>query len=84
MYAIKTRNGDVYLKLKKMYGDMSALEQVGGCMGGGGACVWGGGGRWLAARWVGGCAHALLCAPPRLPSTPPPTHNTHTRAHRMS
>ena len=27
IYAIKTRNGEVYLKLKKNYGDMSALEE---------------------------------------------------------
>ena len=27
VYAIKTRNGDVYLKLKKNFGDMSALEE---------------------------------------------------------
>lgn len=26
MYAIKTRNGDLYFKFKKMYGDTSALE----------------------------------------------------------
>jgi hypothetical protein len=26
VYAIKTRSGQVYLKLKKNYGDMSALE----------------------------------------------------------
>jgi hypothetical protein len=29
MYAIRTRNGTVYMKLKKNYGDMSALA-VGG------------------------------------------------------
>lgn len=27
IYAIKTRNGEVYLRLKKNYGDMSALEE---------------------------------------------------------
>jgi len=27
IYAIRTRNGEVYLKLLKMYGDMSALEE---------------------------------------------------------
>lgn len=27
IYAIKTRNGEVYLKLRKNYGDMSALEE---------------------------------------------------------
>ncbi len=27
IYAIKTRNGDVYMQLKRNYGDMSALEQ---------------------------------------------------------
>ena len=27
IYAIRTRNGKVYLKFKKMYGDMSALEE---------------------------------------------------------
>jgi hypothetical protein len=27
VYAIKTRNGEVYLKLKRNYGDMSALEE---------------------------------------------------------
>ena len=27
IYAIRTRNGQVYLKLKKMYGDLSALEE---------------------------------------------------------
>lgn len=27
IYAIKTRNGEVYMKLKRNYGDMSALEQ---------------------------------------------------------
>ena len=26
MYAIKTRNGEVYMKLKRNFGDMSALE----------------------------------------------------------
>lgn len=26
MYAIKTRNGDLYFKIKKMYGDLSAFE----------------------------------------------------------
>lgn len=26
MYAVRTRNGDVYLKLQKMYGDLSALS----------------------------------------------------------
>ena len=26
VYAIKTRSGQVYLKLKKNYGDMTALE----------------------------------------------------------
>ena len=26
MYAIKTRNGDVYLKFKRKFGDLSALE----------------------------------------------------------
>ncbi len=32
VYAIKTRSGQVYLKLKKMGGDMTALE-VGRCLG---------------------------------------------------
>ena len=27
IYAIMTRNGDVYLQLKRNYGDLSALEQ---------------------------------------------------------
>ena len=27
IYAIKTRNGEVYLRLRKNYGDMSALEE---------------------------------------------------------
>lgn len=27
IYAIRTRNGKVYLKIKRMYGDMSALEE---------------------------------------------------------
>lgn len=26
MYAIKTRSGQIYMKLKKNYGDLSALE----------------------------------------------------------
>ena len=26
MYAIRTRNGTVYMKMKKLFGDMSALE----------------------------------------------------------
>ena len=28
MYAIKTRNGDLYFKFKKMYGDMSVFEVI--------------------------------------------------------
>ena len=28
MYAIKTRNGDVYLKIKKNYGDIEAMSNV--------------------------------------------------------
>ena len=26
MYAIKTRNGDLYFRFKKMYGDLSSFE----------------------------------------------------------
>lgn len=31
VYAIRTRNGQVYIKLKKNFGDMSALEVGGRC-----------------------------------------------------
>ena len=31
MYAIRTRNGDVYLKIKSNFGDMSALEVRAAC-----------------------------------------------------
>jgi hypothetical protein len=35
IYAIRTRNGNVYLKIKRNFGDMSALEVRGGAAEGG-------------------------------------------------
>jgi hypothetical protein len=43
MYAIRTRSGNVYLKIKRNFGDMSAL-QARRRGGGGGAAGAGGGG----------------------------------------
>ena len=58
VYAIRTRNGQVYLRLQKNYGDMSALE-VSGCPAG-----------WLLAGRCGEGGRGPLQVRSRLPARP--------------